>query len=98
VQSNQGTTPTLNPSDNVINLEDFSQSFGPSLSQHLAIINLDDSNFTTLIKGIKQPIVGVAPKNTRMKRKWPLMFKLVIDAMDKNNKNFTNAMDRINSI
>jgi hypothetical protein len=98
VQFGQGMIPTLNPSDNVINLEDFSQSFGPSPSQHLVIINLDDSDFTTLIKGIKQPIVGAVPKNIKVKRKWSLVFKLVIDAIDKNNKVLTDAMYHINSV
>jgi hypothetical protein len=62
-QSSQGPNPTLNPTqgmnltlnliDNEINFQDFSQSFMSILSHHPMIINLDDLDFTTMVKGIK---------------------------------------------
>jgi hypothetical protein len=71
---------------NIINLDDFSQSFGPNHSQCLAIINLGDSlKFTTLVKCNRQPTIGTVPtpRNKRIKRKRTLIFMPVINAIEK---------------
>lgn len=77
---------TLNPIDNVINLEDFSLSFGLILSHPPTIINLDDLDFIIAVKGIKQPLVETTTPLRNMRMKRLLVFKPMIDATDKSNK------------
>ncbi len=61
------------------------------------IINLDDLDFTTMVKGIKQPLVETTTLgNLRVKRS--LVFKPMIDATNKSKKVFMDVMDCINSI
>ncbi len=61
------------------------------------IINLDDSNFTTTVKGIKQSSIETTTvRNMRVKRS--LVFKPMINATDKNNKAFVDVMDCINLV
>jgi hypothetical protein len=72
--------------ENIINLDDFSQSFGPNCSQRLTIINLGDSfKFITLIRCNKQPTIGIVPtpRRIRIKRKCTLVFMPVINAIEK---------------
>jgi hypothetical protein len=72
--------------ENIMNLDDLSQSFGPNHSQRLTIINLGDSfKFTTLVKCNKQPTIGTIPtqRSIRIKRKHTLVFMPVTNAIEK---------------
>jgi len=57
------------------------------------IINLDDLDFTTMVKGIKQPLVETTTTLGNLRVKRSLVFKPMIDAMNKSNKVFMDVMD-----
>jgi hypothetical protein len=72
--------------ENIMNLDDLLQSFGPNHSHCLTIINLGDSfKFTTLVRCNKQPTIGIIPTqgNIKIKRKRTLVFMPVTNAIEK---------------
>jgi hypothetical protein len=84
-QFNQGINP-----DSTINLDDFSQSFGPcNPPLRLTFVNLgSDSGFTTPMKGSTNPThaTSTTPGNIRVKRKRSSMFMHIIEASIKTIK------------
>lgn len=85
---------------NVINLDIFSISIGPSNPfQHLAFVNLSDFDFTTHVRTSRHPTHGttITPQSIGIKRKISLIFMSVIEANDKKNKALVGTIDHINA-
>jgi hypothetical protein len=92
---NVGTT-----TNNVINLNTFSISIGPSNPlQHLAFVNFSEFDFTTHVKTNRHPTHGTTTtlKSIEVKMKISSIFMSVIEANDKKNKTLVGTMDHINA-
>jgi predicted component of type VI protein secretion system len=86
--------------NNVINLDTFSISIGPSNPlQQLAFVNIGDFDFTTHVRTSKHPTHGTTttPKSIGIKMKISSIFMSIIEANDKKNKTLVGTMDHINA-
>jgi hypothetical protein len=75
----------------VVNLDDYSKS-----SQgHPKIMILDSPSTITPLVFTNKLTIPLAPKNTCVKHKRPNVFSPILEALDKNNKMFVDAMECI---